>query len=136
MKMLRDLLPLTAPLSPTAATAPVSPSSSLGRFQIRRELGRGSFGVVFLAYDPQLHREVALKVPRPDVLVSAEMRERFLREARAAAVLDHPNVVPVYEAGEVGTVCYIAEAYCPGSTLAQWLKQPMSRCPGARRPRW
>jgi WD40 repeat protein/serine/threonine protein kinase len=93
----------------------------LGRFQIRRELGRGGFGVVFLAHDPQLRREVALKVPRPDVLVSPELRERFLREARAAAALDHPNVVPVYEAGAVGFVCYIAAAYCPGCTLAQLL---------------
>jgi hypothetical protein len=66
---------------------------------------------------------VALKVPRAEALVSPEARERFLREARAAAGLDHPNVVPVYEAGEVNSVCYIASAYCPGTTLAQWLKQ-------------
>jgi tetratricopeptide (TPR) repeat protein len=98
------------------------PVSTLGRFEIERELGRGGFGVVFLAYDPKLCREVALKVPRPAVLVSSEAHERFLREARAAAGLDHPNVVPVYEAGEVGPGCYIAAAFCPGVTLAAWLR--------------
>jgi WD40 repeat protein/serine/threonine protein kinase len=97
--------------------------TQLGRFEIERELGRGGCGVVFLAYDPELRREVALKVPRPEVLATSELRERFRREARAAAGLDHPNLVPVYEAGEVGAVCYIASAYCPGITLAQWLRQ-------------
>jgi tRNA A-37 threonylcarbamoyl transferase component Bud32 len=94
----------------------------VGRFQVRRELGRGGFGVVYLAFDPRLGRDVALKVPRPDVLASDELRERFHREARAAAGLDHPNVVPVYEAGEAGPACYIASAYCPGPTLREWLR--------------
>src|SRR5262249_4253388 len=98
-------------------------AKTIGRFQIRRELGRGGFGVVFLAYDPRLDREVALKVPRADALISPGLRERFHREARAAAGLDHPNLVAVYEAGEIGPICYIAEAYCPGITLAAWLKQ-------------
>src|SRR5207253_1457172 len=102
---------------------PALPWTQLGRFQLRRELGRGGFGVVFLAYDPQLGREVALKVPRPDALVSPELRERFHQEARAAAGLDHPNIVPVYEAGALGPICYIASAYCPGMTLDSWLKQ-------------
>ncbi len=95
---------------------------SIGRFRARRELGRGGYGIVFLAYDPQLGREVALKVPRAEAVLTPELRERFLREARAAAVLDHPNVVPVFDAGEVGPVCYIASAYCPGTTLDAWLK--------------
>jgi WD40 repeat protein/serine/threonine protein kinase len=99
------------------------PWTSLGKFQIRRELGRGGFGVVFLAYDPLLGREVALKVPRADVLLTPELRERFRREAYAASNLDHPNLVPVYEAGEEGTVCFLIEAYCPGPTLADWLKE-------------
>jgi WD40 repeat protein len=79
--------------------------------------------VVFLAYDPQLCREVALKVPRPEALATPELRERFGREARAAAALDHPNLVPVYEAGTEGAVFYIASAYCPGKTLAEWLRR-------------
>jgi WD40 repeat protein/serine/threonine protein kinase len=96
--------------------------TTIGRFRIRRELGHGGYGIVFQAYDPQLEREIALKVPHVEALLTPELRERFLREARAAAALDHPNLVPVYDAGEVGPVCYIASAYCPGTTLAAWLK--------------
>jgi serine/threonine protein kinase len=105
------------------APTPAAASNRLGRFELRRELGRGAFGIVFLAFDPQLGREVALKVPRPGALVTAELRQRFVREARAAAGLDHPNLVAVYEAGEVGPICYIASAYCAGPTLAAWLKE-------------
>jgi WD40 repeat protein len=98
------------------------PPNHFGRFQIRRELGRGACGVVFLAFDPKLGREVALKVPRPEVIVHPELRSRFAQEARAAAGLDHPNLVPVYEAHDDGAFCYIASAYCPGVTLTAWLK--------------
>lgn len=94
----------------------------LGRFEILDTLGQGGYGIVYLAFDPTLGRHVALKVPRPEVVMSPEVRRRFLREARAAAGLDHPNLVPVHEAGEVGPFCYIASAYCPGETLASWLK--------------
>ncbi len=76
---------------------------------------------MFLAWDPALRRQVALKVPQPETLVTPEARKRFLREAHAAAGLDHPNIVPVYESGQIGTVDYIASAYCPGPTLAEWL---------------
>jgi eukaryotic-like serine/threonine-protein kinase len=93
-----------------------------GRFEIDRELGRGAYGVVFLAYDPRLRRQVALKLPRPDVVITPEMRARFEREARAAALLDHPNLVPVFEAGEEGSINFIASSYCRGVTLAAWLK--------------
>ncbi|MGE0533481.1 MAG: WD40 repeat domain-containing serine/threonine-protein kinase [Pirellulales bacterium] len=93
----------------------------IARFEIRRELGRGGCGIVFLAHDPKLERLVALKVPRPEALVSEEMRRRFLREAQVAARLEHPNLVTVHEVGDDGTVCYIASTYCDGPTLAQWL---------------
>src|SRR5262249_53404328 len=81
----------TAPGSDRVAPAPGLPAE-LGRFQIRRELGRGGFGIVFLAYDPQLRRDVALKVPKADALLETDARQRFLREARAAAGLDHPHL--------------------------------------------
>jgi tetratricopeptide (TPR) repeat protein len=95
----------------------------LGRFQLRRELGRGAFGIVYLAYDPRLRRELALKVPRAEVVFTPQLRARFRQEALAAAGLDHPNIVSVYEAGEEGNNCYIASAYCAGITLATWLRQ-------------
>jgi WD40 repeat protein/serine/threonine protein kinase len=109
--------------SESAAENSALPWSSLGRFQIQRELGQGGFGIVYLAYDPSLAREVALKVPRAEVLLSTKWRDRFQREAQAAAGLDHPNLVSIYEAGEVGPVCFLVSAYCPGVTLAQWLKE-------------
>jgi WD40 repeat protein len=98
------------------------PPLSFGRFEVVRELGRGGFGVVYLARDSVLGREVALKVPRPEILITAEGRRRCMREARAAAGLDHPNIVPVYEADELGPVTYIASAYCEGPSLSAWLK--------------
>ena len=92
-----------------------------GRFQIMQTLGKGGFGIVFLAWDPALRRQVALKVPQPETLMTPDARKRFEREAQAAAGLDHPNIVPIYESGCVGTVSFISAAYCPGPTLEQWL---------------
>ncbi len=94
----------------------------LGRFAILRELGRGGFGVVFLAEDPLLGRTVALKFPRIEVLSESRAWRRFLREARTASRLDHPNLVPLLEAGTIGPVGYIASAYVEGPTLEQCLK--------------
>lgn len=105
------------------------PFKQLGRFELRRLLGQGAFGMVFLAADPKLGRAVALKVPRAEALLTGGLRERFVREARAAAGLDHPNLVPVYEAGAVGPLCYIASAYCPGVTLAEWIKERSELAP-------
>jgi serine/threonine protein kinase/WD40 repeat protein len=93
----------------------------VGRFELRRQLGKGGCGIVFLAYDPKLERELALKIPRPEMLLSPDARRRLIREALAAAEFDHPNLVPVYETGEIGPVCYIATAFCPGQTLGEWL---------------
>jgi serine/threonine protein kinase/Tfp pilus assembly protein PilF len=109
----------TDPILYSSVTAP----SHIGRFEVRRELGRGGFGVVFLAHDPLLHRDVALKVPRTEAFLDPQLRVRLHREATIAAGLDHPNIVPIYEAGEAGPVWYIASAYCPGVTLAAWLNE-------------
>ncbi len=95
----------------------------IGRFELLRQLGKGGYGIVFLAHDPALQRDVALKVPRPEVLVTADLRRRFSREAEAAAALDHRHIVSVYEAGSAGPVCYIASAFCPGVSLSQWLNE-------------
>ncbi len=93
----------------------------IGRFQVLSELGRGGLGVVLLAYDPLLRRRIALKIPRPEALLTRNLRQRFQREAQAAARLTHPNIVPVFEVGEAGPVCYIAAAFVDGVTLAHWL---------------
>ena len=130
IQLLRRLLPRSAAVGAPASTAD-APAVELGRFQVRRELGRGAFGVVFLAYDPKLRRLVALKIPRPEALATTDLRQRFLREARVVAGLDHPNLVPVFEVHADGPICYIASAYCPGITLAAWLKERNLPAPAA-----
>ena len=107
-----------------------SPPKSLGRFRLEHELGRGGGGIVYLATDSKLQREVALKVPHPQFLFSDDLRQRFVAEARLAATLDHPNVVPVYEIGEEGPICFIAAAYCKGPSLASWLEAQEDQIPG------
>ncbi len=102
-------------------TAPLP--ERIGRFEIVRELGRGSSGVVFHARDPELARDVALKVPRPEALLTGNMRKRFELEARAAALLSHPGIVPVFEVSFDDPVSYIAAEYCDADSLARWIKK-------------
>ena len=92
-------------------------ASNLGRFEIRSELGAGAFGTVYRAYDPMLDREVALKVPQAHVAERKKPRIRFLREAKAAAQLTHPNIVPIYDTGEDGKHLFIASKFIDGQTL-------------------
>src|SRR5690606_9333512 len=99
------------------------------RFELLEERGRGGFGIVYRAFDPLLRRVVALKVPRIEGLALPELRRRFLREARAAGALEHPNIVPVFEAGEDGRLCYLAAAFVDGPTLSSWLRARLSPVP-------
>ncbi|MCA9146824.1 MAG: protein kinase [Planctomycetales bacterium] len=94
----------------------------IGRFDIESLLGAGGFAVVYKGRDDRLGRTVAVKVPLPHVLAAEDLRKRFVREAQAAALLDHPHIVPIFEAGEDAELPYIAYAYCPGPTLAEWAK--------------
>ena len=71
-----------------------------------------------MAYDPALRRQVVLKVPRPEILTSAEVRRRFLREARAVGTARPPRIVPIHDLGDAGPVCYLAAAYVDGTNLA------------------
>jgi WD40 repeat protein/serine/threonine protein kinase len=116
------LLEAVWPNERPAASRRGAPPLAFGRFEVIRELGRGGFGVVYLARDPVLGRDVALKVPLPDRIAMSEVRRRFMREARAVAVLDHPHIVPVFEADELGPCAYIAAAYIAGPSLSDWLK--------------
>lgn len=93
-----------------------------GRFILKGELGQGAFGTVSLAYDPTLDREVALKLPRFDQN-DRERIDRFLAEAQIAAQLQHPNIVAVWERGQVGTQFYISTAYVQGETLKEYLDE-------------
>ena len=96
--------------------------TELAGYRIDRVLGRGGMSVVFLAHDPRLKRNVALKLLSPELAEDEAFRVRFLRESRLAASLDHPNVVPVYEAGEVDGLLYIAMRYVQGTDLRALLR--------------
>ncbi|MBY0514487.1 MAG: serine/threonine protein kinase [Gemmataceae bacterium] len=107
------------PTVPIPAARPLPPR--LGRFEVREQCGEGAFGAVYRAFDPLLRREVAVKVPRPERLSTAADRDRFLKEARAAATIRHPNVCPVYEVGEVDGFPYLVMAFVAGRSLQQEL---------------
>ena len=106
----------------TVRNPPPAPER-LGKFEILRQLGVGGFGVVYLAKDTILHRQVALKIPRSVRFGDPDARQRFFREAQALARLDHPQIVPVFEAGEYDGTCYLAVAYCNGPTLDAWRQE-------------
>ncbi|MDP7302711.1 MAG: protein kinase, partial [Pirellulaceae bacterium] len=73
------------------------PGDEFGRYRIQRTLGEGTMGSVYLAHDKQLDRKVALKIPKVNAKEDSKFIERFLREAKAAATLTHPNICPVYD---------------------------------------
>jgi serine/threonine protein kinase/WD40 repeat protein len=107
---------------PTPAKAEPAPAA-IGRFKILAVLGQGAFGRVYKARDPKLDRDVALKVPKPGTFASAEERERFLREARAAAAIQHPNICPVHDVILEGDEFTIVMGYVPGKSLADLLAE-------------
>jgi len=90
-----------------------------GEYVIERELGRGGMGIVYLARDVELDRPVAIKVLPPEYAARPELRERFLREARTAAKLSHPNIIPVHRADDVGGFVFFVMAYVDGETVGQ-----------------
>jgi predicted Zn finger-like uncharacterized protein len=99
-----------------------SRGTRLGRFELKELLGQGAFGRVYRAYDPQLDRQVALKVPTfgPE---DEQKSQRFIAEAKAAARLRHPNIVPTYESGQVDGQYYIAAQFVAGQPLAKRVKE-------------
>ena len=101
--------------------------SNFGRFSIEGVLGTGGFATVFLAKDPKLGRQVALKLLKPLALADPDAKLRFEREAQAAATLNHPSIVPIFEFGQVGPVNYIVYGYCDGHTLAERNKSGSAR---------
>lgn len=93
------------------------------QYRIERLLGRGGMGAVYLAHELALDREVAIKVLPPEQASTAQMRERFRREARTAARLSHPHIVPLHTFGEVSGLAYFVMGYIAGESLASRLKR-------------
>jgi len=94
-----------------------------GRYEIIKELGRGSMGIVYLGHDPQIDRLVAIKVLRQDRVTSEAFVTRFLKEARAIGRLSHPNIVAVYDVGEDQGTIYLTMEYIEGRSLAEIIKE-------------
>jgi YVTN family beta-propeller protein len=101
----------------------VSTGTQVAGYRLEELVGRGGMGVVYRAHDLALERSVALKLLAPELAEDTGFRERFLVESRLAASLDHPNVVPIYDAGEVEGQLYLAMRYVDGSDLKALLQE-------------
>ena len=128
---------------PPTQSGPGSPyipvGTEIGAYRIEAFVDRGGMASIYEATDLRLNRTVALKVLGHEVSESTDFRERFIRESRFAASLDHPNIVPIYEAGESDGLLYIAMRYVRGSNLAGLLRRRDRWTPSARWPsclRW
>ena len=104
-------------------TLALEPGATFGGYRVESLVGRGGMGVVYRAIDLSLERPVALKLIAPELAEDERFRERFLREPRLAASLDHPNVIPIYEAGEHDGQLYLAMRYVEGSDLKAVLER-------------
>ena len=113
----RNSFVVSAGAAPAAAAGQLP--ERIGRFTVLGLLGRGAFGAVYRAHDPELHRTVAIKVPRSSFFGTKEEEERFLREARSAAGLLHPGIVKVHEIGEENSVPYLVTECIEGRTLSE-----------------
>jgi len=104
-----------------------------GRYSLERELGRGGMGVVYLAREVRLDRSVAIKLLPPSLAADPKLRERFLREARTAAKLSHPNVIPIHAVEEIGEFVFFAMAYVEGETLTERVRSAVRSPPRTAR---
>jgi serine/threonine protein kinase len=104
-----------------AAASGLAAGTELAGYRIEVLLGRGGMGVVYRAHDLTLDRKVALKLLAPELAEDVRFRERFLRESRLAASLDHPAIIPIYDAGEVAGRLYIAMRLVEGTDLKRLL---------------
>ena len=97
--------------------AAFTPGTTFAGYRVESLVGRGGMGVVYRAIDLSLERPVALKLIAPELAEDEPFRARFLREPRLAASLDHPNVIPIYEAGEHDGQLYLAMRFVEGDDL-------------------
>jgi serine/threonine protein kinase len=98
----------------------------IGKYEVECVIGEGAMGVVYRAVDPVINRRVAIKVMNDAVAQDAGLRERFLREAQAAGSLQHPNLVTVYDFGEIGDHLYTAMEYVEGDDLSELLRKQLA----------
>ena len=107
--------------------APGGPKPMLGRYEVEKEIGRGSMGIVYLGNDPKIKRKVAIKTmvleEGTEPAVVKETKERFFREAESAGTLNHPSIVRIFDAGEEYDVTYIAMEFLDGHDLSRYAEK-------------
>jgi serine/threonine-protein kinase len=108
-------------------------SKMIGRYEIRAELGRGGMATVYRAFDPSFDREVAIKVLPREFLHDPQFRDRFKREIKTIAALEHPAIVPVYDVGEEDGVPYFVMRYMTGGSLSAQIERGKFSMPDAAR---
>src|SRR6266481_3324793 len=116
----------TGPYQPPVGDAAAEQPDRIGRYRVERLLGKGGFGLVYLAHDEQLQRLVAIKVPHRRLVSRPQDAEAYLTEARTVANLDHPHIVPVYDVGSTEQFpCFVVSKYIDGTDLFTRLKQSL-----------
>ncbi|HEY6789494.1 MAG TPA: serine/threonine-protein kinase [Trebonia sp.] len=101
----------------------VRSGAQIAGYRVAEQIGQGGMAVVYRAWDERLQRQVALKILSPALAADESFRHRFIRESRAAAAVDHPNIIPVFEAGEAGSVLFLAMRYVPDGDARTLLKR-------------
>ena len=96
--------------------------SEFGRYRVVSRIGAGGMGEVYLAEDSRLDRKVALKILPPEFAADKDRMNRFVREAKSASALNHPNITTIYEIGAEGGTHFIAAEFIDGKTLSQYVK--------------
>jgi hypothetical protein len=115
---------------PPAALPGFAPGSRVAGYRLEEQIGRGGMAVVFRAHDERLNRQVALKILAPVLAADVAFRQRFIAESQAAAAVDDPNIIPVYEAGEADGVLFIAMRLVRGGDLKTMVAQHGPLSPG------
>ncbi len=123
---------IAAGANPPKPAAHAGKPRTLGKYELREEIGRGTCGVVYHGFDPFVRRDVAIKVGLPEPPVAGQgdtvsMRHNFFNEAHAAGILQHPHIVSVFDAGVEGELSYIVMEYVPGETLRQYTRKDGKR---------
>src|SRR5215470_16650643 len=106
-----------------AAPAGFGPGSRIAGYRLEEQIGAGGMAVVYRAVDERLGRRVALKILAPALAADEAFRQRFIRESRAAAAVDDPHIIPVYEAGDADGVLFIAMRFVPGGDVRTLVRQ-------------
>ena len=108
----------------TTASSPPDCPQQIGRYRVERLLGKGGFGLVYLAHDDQLQRRVAIKVPHRELTSQSSDAEAYLAEARSLARLDHPHIIPVHDVGRSDQfACFFVSKFIDGTNLGRWMEQ-------------